>query len=1355
MVRMMLMIMMLIPTIGVLEVQAQSVPAALTDWVDWVMEDEQYRQCVLTDGSAGTERGQFWCVWPGPMTLVATDQGAQFSLSWQIQQAGWVPLPGSMEHWPLDVRVNGNSEPVLQRDGTPWLWLEPGTITMSGIYQWNQRPQSIRVPASIGRVNLSVNGEAVIPLQREADQLTLGRSTSRQAEADALDLRVYRLLSDGLPMMLTTRIELDASGQAREVTIGPVLPQGFVPTVLNVQSGWPARIEADGMLRLQVQPDSTVIQIQSRATGLTEQFSTLEHPEPWPEQEIWSYSDAPQLRITGASGPLQIDPAQSGAPSTWHRYPAFVMEPSVALSIDVRSRGQGQEHQNRVSLSRQMWLDFDDDGLTVEDRLSGSMSKGWRFDMAEPYRLESARDQSDNAGLLITSVDGNHRGVEWRKTRIGLTAIGRLETTPSRLPVSGWKQTLDEVNLELHLPSGHHLLAAPGSDVASGSWISKWNLLHLFIAAIIAMLAWRAIGMLGLTTAVVYLLIAYHQDGAPQYSLLIVILLFLLWRALPQGKLKRLINGARWISVATVVLTGLPFIVDQVRMTLYPQLENRLMSAYHNDQYGAGIMQGNIRMKSKMDMVQAPSPMASQESNVDSKMARLNNAPNKALQRYSNSIIIQAGRAAPSWASVGNRRSYSLQWSGPVTEEQTVRLIISPPWMTRLLRLLAIAALALLLFQLVRSKPRSNPSKATVQTALLTGLLLALSMPGAMAQTPSPELLAELKARLTQAPECAPDCLILEQAQVAVQVGTLTLMMRVNAGHSVSMPLPQDPSALSIESVQLDRQPIEMLRGDGGQLHLALPRGVHQLDIRYRVHADRIALTFPERPVRLLLQAPSWAASGLTDDRLLTGTLALSRIASSDQSGQVAATRQEFPPYVRVHRHLTLGLDWEVTTQAVRMAPQQGGFSVRLPLLDGERVLTAGYQAIDGELEAAFADGVSVAEWRSNLPQTEQLQLTAPSLAEHAEIWTVQVGDSWRAEFEGVPESAVTSGGGTKQFTFQPQPGETLSIDISKPVPVSGESQSIESVRLVNQHGQRATQHDLSLSIRASQGGLRRLSLPQDVELISVSRAGQTLGLRLEEGALNLPVQPGVQSYNIRFRSLGDNAFNSRSPEIDLGSRASNLSIQQQLSEDRWVLFTYGPQMGPAVLYWGELLVLILVAVVLARIRFSPLKAYQWMLLGIGFSTFSWGALAVVVVWLFVMGWRQREGSSVSGKFRFDAMQLLLAGVTVIAVMTIVISVPYFGLLGSPDMHIVGNGSSASRLNWTVDQTSGVLPMPGSLSIPMWCYRALMLAWALWLANALVGWLKWAFTAWTAGGYWQRLRPFFPKDEKAAAPDAD
>jgi hypothetical protein len=77
---------------------------------------------------------------------------------------------------------------------------------------------------------------------------------------------------------------------------------------------------------------------------------------------------------------------------------------------------------------------------------------------------------------------------------------------------------------------------------------------------------------------------------------------------------------------------------------------------------------------------------------------------------------------------------------------------------------------------------------------------------------------------------------------------------------------------------------------------------------------------------------------------------------------------------------------------------------------------------------------------------------------------------------------------------------------------------------------------------------------------------------------------------------------------------------------------------------------------------------------------------------------------------------------------------------GQPDMRIAGAGSTAWSLHWFADQSSGALPGAGAFTLPLWCYKLAMLAWALWLANALIGWLRWGFHAWMRGGYWKAAR---------------
>ena len=84
-------------------------------------------------------------------------------------------------------------------------------------------------------------------------------------------------------------------------------------------------------------------------------------------------------------------------------------------------------------------------------------------------------------------------------------------------------------------------------------------------------------------------------------------------------------------------------------------------------------------------------------------------------------------------------------------------------------------------------------------------------------------------------------------------------------------------------------------------------------------------------------------------------------------------------------------------------------------------------------------------------------------------------------------------------------------------------------------------------------------------------------------------------------------------------------------------------------------------------------------------------------------------------------------------------------------MHIDNPTLGDGVLRWFADQSSDALPAAGVLSVPMWLYRAAMLAWALWLANAVLGWLRWGLRAWMDGGYWRPLRKAKASAEAAPA----
>ena len=63
---------------------------------------------------------------------------------------------------------------------------------------------------------------------------------------------------------------------------------------------------------------------------------------------------------------------------------------------------------------------------------------------------------------------------------------------------------------------------------------------------------------------------------------------------------------------------------------------------------------------------------------------------------------------------------------------------------------------------------------------------------------------------------------------------------------------------------------------------------------------------------------------------------------------------------------------------------------------------------------------------------------------------------------------------------------------------------------------------------------------------------------------------------------------------------------------------------------------------------------------------------------------------------------------------------------------------------------------PWVVSLPLWIWKGLMLAWSLWIAAKLLQWLPWAWRAFATGALWRPIRtPARPKPAPAPAPATD
>ncbi len=623
-----------------------------------------------------------------------------------------------------------------------------------------------------------------------------------------------------------------------------------------------------------------------------------------------------------------------------------------------------------------------------------------------------------------------------------------------------------------------------------------------------------------------------------------------------------------------------------------------------------------------------------------------------------------------------------------------------------------------------------------------------LCTPSHAYSTPDTELLKDLKTRLSRPPKCVPSCAEIMAARVVLTPTTLEAGFDVAALSSVAVALPTAGQRFDPDAITVDGVPVPgVYRDSDQQIWIALKPGAHAVKLSGRLPAaDSIQLLFPQVPRVVSVSGDGWDVSGINAGRLFGNTIELLRRRIAGRDADAPQGASQFPPYVRIRREFALDLDWSVQTTVERLAPEKGGFTLEIPLLAGESVLTNGIETNGGtKVSAGFDTGASEFGWRSGLSNSDSLTLTAAQDRPWSEVWIFRVSPTWQIVFAGVP-AVMPENLRSEDWTFEyfPRAGETLTLKISRPLASKGGTLAIDNVGLEYDVGRRSTNAILQFSYRSTRGDRHSVKLPTSARVTAVTVDGQNIPLRVEKGELPLALLPGAHRVQINWQSDDGTSVLTRLPRVDLEAPASNIGTVVRIPGDRWVLYAGGSGIGPVILYWGELIVFILLAVLLGRMRRAPLRSYEWLILGLGLSTFSWSALLLFAIWIFAMRWREEIAVGQLSARKFNLLQVVLIIVSLAAIVSLVAAIPY-GLLASPDMRVAGVGQQANELSWFNDQAVGELPIPWVLSLSLWWYKAAMLMWALWLAFALVRWLPIAWRAIGAGGFWRKtLRPATP-----------
>jgi hypothetical protein len=629
-------------------------------------------------------------------------------------------------------------------------------------------------------------------------------------------------------------------------------------------------------------------------------------------------------------------------------------------------------------------------------------------------------------------------------------------------------------------------------------------------------------------------------------------------------------------------------------------------------------------------------------------------------------------------------------------------------------------------------------SNAAVTACVFMAIFFA--SPVVFADMPSNDLLNDLQNRLLKQPDCFPQCVSSPRLLIELNDNVMTMRMEVHSQTDSAVPLPGDVKRWLPQTATLDASPASgLLRSKDGYLTIQVPQGIHEIIMTGTLPpVDAIQIAFPLIPHKTTVKGDGWSVEGLDENGVPDDNIQLKRLKKEEKTTKTAGTDPtNFPQFVQVERTLHLGLTWQVETRIRRLTPTGAAIVLMIPLLDGESVTTEHIRVKDKEALVNMGAQDVETSWISVFDIREKITLKASDTTSFIEIWRLDINPIWHVELEGIPVIHHQDPTGYWLPEWRPWPDETVTLTLSRPEGVPGQTLTIDSSFLAVSPGKRATDSKLNLSLRSSQGGQHRIKLPESAILQSVTINGATQPIRLENRTVTLPVSPGVQTFEILWREKNGIAGFFKTPEVDLGTPSVNGEIEISMPSDRWILFTGGPQIGPAVLFWGVLIIIVIVSLALGRVKLTPLKAGHWFLLCVGLSQTPMEFSVFPVLWLLALGWRKKLDLSVS-KFRFNMIQLGLVLLTAIAGGSLLYAI-YQGLLGHPDMQISGNGSTNYALGWYQDRISQQLPQAWVFSAPLKVYQGSMLFWALWLAWALLNWLRWGWNCFSENGVW---RPF-------------
>ena len=1153
-------------------------PDQLEEWQQWVLTQHPEYKCI----DQNTEN----CSWLGNIDCTIAEDQLTFVQQGHLDSDGWVSLIGNTTHWPINVKVNSQHQPIIEKMGAPSVWLEAGPFLISGTIAWNKTPSRLDVPKEIGIVRIQ-NGRNWEPLPITDNGLIVLSQEEEEATPSTVPvIDIHRLWTDGIPPTLKTQVSFHNGSSNQNVDLGIVFTEQT--PLLTVHSSLNHWFSEDEHLWVSVPNGLHLIEFTLSLPTGTSDIPLSYNSEIWPEVESWAIQTKTDLRQIRMKNLRPIAASQTTLPLDWQSFPTYQRSLSDIPAVEEIHRGDPTPRNNRLRLSRTIWPKLTSDAATAETMLDSNYPLTVHHIEQNGF-AQTILENSTSVLIPIRNQDAN--------------IIVQSETNEHPLHIQHWNHRFDSIMTELRLPTNWKLLYWNG-----WSWNSVTQGILFNVFLYIGIISWRrqystmdtvklfcAIGggLIAPVTTFIWQILSAISEWKRQFSWMFFI-------------------GVLWCAAALYESKPTPFWNNQY---LHSELYSGLIGDFQT----------------------------SQERRTPLKKSSREYYTNQSSHNYA----VQMGTSLPEWTGESIRKEWTEGIDSDVPISILVVKNSELRWLALLVGLctmfigwrkthgqvlMVMAALWVSsTSEGLADQPMPSPS---VSSNTVLDDFTDKYVPAMLSNIEQQTILDANYPR-----NCITDCISIPLTTLHLEENSsiLHIWMEVHAAEDSILPIPGPTSQWTPSEILLEGTNIKGIRrNDQGYLEVRIPKGIWSIEVIGTVD-EQTSLNWPEQPKQFHTPDTNWSISGLNHEGQLTGLLHI----SAKEATQEIHLRK---PWIRWSRSFTLESQWIIqNTIEVISAGDTDVFTVSLPTLDKEISSDTAFLIEDGQWNLPITKDTQTISWNSQIPIQAEFTVHYPDFDDFVTsvVWEMNCGLQYDCSFTGLPPIVHHNSQGHWNPMWLPYSGEQLSVKVDSLSPVKGENVQIQSSDLQIQLGTKSIVSTLSLQIESSQASEIPIDLPNNSEILSFTVDSQQRSISRDD-QLTIFTDIGSQQIEIKWKNLG-NGWWTTLPTPDIGAAVSNSVISvnpKQHLDAVWATHTRSNIRPSPLIALG---IVLLMSLALAKHPNSSWSFRAWLfaLLGVGHLGLVGGGylLASLLAWQFI----ERRKITYSASF-ISIILILVAG---------------------------------------------------------------------------------------------------------------